>query len=302
MEKEKDADTARIIACYVKMHRAAQAVLKASAPNADIITVSDSVHDYWKAIAANWTGSRDLIIIEQDIEIAEDTVSSFASCSEPWCTYWYHSVNFTQLRTALGCTRFRASLQSEVSIDTISTVPVSWDVIDSCITGALKERGYKPHVHGEVRHHQKWEFAYDFSGTRVWRHANCPYPSCFCRALRFPSPSVRVDSSDFFGVVDLDTLLTKHQVADSPYLVQANRVKHLSASARSSLKELSEFQVAIAAAVVSDDQCVTHAALDTHIQGLRNQANHDSSLRDWLKRHHSDNCARKGEFCLTARR
>lgn len=50
----------------------------------------------------------DLIVVEHDILIGDDTLDRFARCDRGWCAAPYWIAN--QYRTALGCTRFRAHL------------------------------------------------------------------------------------------------------------------------------------------------------------------------------------------------
>jgi hypothetical protein len=57
------------------------------------------------------------------------------------------------IRTGLGCTRFSQSLQKQVPVQEISDKDYfSWYLIDYRISVTLSDKGYEPHVHGEVEH------------------------------------------------------------------------------------------------------------------------------------------------------
>jgi len=123
----------------------------------EMVNVTGNVSNYWHEFRKRWTGKYDLMTVEQDNVITAETIPSFNSCPEPWCTYEYvgppHMGENRMLVNALGCTRFSQRLQKELPIDEISDKEYfSWYLIDYRLAVVLGRKGYEPHVHGEVEH------------------------------------------------------------------------------------------------------------------------------------------------------
>jgi hypothetical protein len=157
----------RVLACYTDMHPAAARSLADFAPQAELVDVTGDDHAYWREIRARWDGTEDLVIVEQDIEIAEGVIESMAECDQDWCCYAYRIFRTkVRLRDGLGCTKFSAALQRKINARYIAEGFAlcknckgqgCWYHIDCRIAGLLRQEGYKPHVHGDVIHHHKYD-------------------------------------------------------------------------------------------------------------------------------------------------
>jgi hypothetical protein len=157
----------RVLACYTDMHPAAAEALAAFAPQAELVDVTGDEHAYWREIRSRWTGEQDLIIIEQDIEIAEGVIESMAACDRDWCCYAYRIFRTkVRLRDGLGCTKFSAAIQRKVNARHIAEGFAlcknckgqgCWYHLDCRISGLLRQEGCKPHVHGDVTHHHAYD-------------------------------------------------------------------------------------------------------------------------------------------------
>ena len=157
----------RILACYTNMHPAAAKALADFAPQAEFVDVTGDEHAYWREIRSRWTGDEDLIIVEQDVEIAEGVIESLAGCGRDWCCYAYRIFRTrVRLRDGLGCTKFSAALQRKVNPRRIAEGFAlcknckgqgCWYHLDCRISGLLREDGLKPHVHGDVTHHHAYD-------------------------------------------------------------------------------------------------------------------------------------------------
>jgi len=163
----------RILACHAAMHPDTRAALAAFASHTEIEWVGDSDYYYWIQIKKRWTGSEDLVIIEQDIVITSDTLSEFESCAEPWCVFDYW-LAMGKINTGIGCVRFTAELQREWPFDTIFPNPVKWDVIDAGIANCLMPAGYSPHVHGTVDTSHEYDVYLLPHGRATWRNTGAP--------------------------------------------------------------------------------------------------------------------------------
>lgn len=121
----------------------------------ELVNVAGNVSNYWRQFRARWIGEFDLMTVEQDNVITAEMIPSFAMCDEPWCVYAYEGPPHMDelMDTALGCTRFTAALQQAVPVKEISESDYfSWQFIDYRLSVVLQQKGYKPHVHGEVKH------------------------------------------------------------------------------------------------------------------------------------------------------
>lgn len=138
------------------------------APQAEIIDVTGDNYAYWREISARWTGERDLVIVEQDVEVSEDTIASLAACEQDWCCYAYPIFRTkVRLRVGLGCTKISAAAQHRVTATAVAEGfelcaqckgQGCWWHLDGRVAAMLKRGGFFPHVHGDVIHH------HDYSG------------------------------------------------------------------------------------------------------------------------------------------
>lgn len=158
---------ARVLCCTVTPHEAAMRALRAYAPQAEVVEV-DQQYGYWREIRDRWTGMRDLIIVEQDIEIGPGTVAAMERCGQDWCCYAY-TVFRTRKRliAGLGCTKISAGAQRKIPASVIAegfgSCPFCrgrgcWWHLDGPVADMLKGgAGYVPHVHGDVIHHHDYD-------------------------------------------------------------------------------------------------------------------------------------------------
>ena len=159
--------TATVLCCPAQPHPDAMAALAKYAPQAEIVDVSEDNFAYWREISARWKGERDLIIIEQDIEISADTVRELEECDQDWCCFAYPIFRTkVRLRLGLGCTKISAAAQRKVTAravaDGFTTCATCkgqgcWWHLDGRVARMLKRGGFFPHVHGEVIHHHDYE-------------------------------------------------------------------------------------------------------------------------------------------------
>jgi hypothetical protein len=158
-----------VLFCPVAPHPAAVTALEKYAPQAEIADVSGDNYAYWREIRERWTGERDLIIVEQDIEVGPDTIASLEGCAQDWCCYAYPIFRTkVRLRVGLGCTKISAAAQRKIPAATVEEGFTScaacrgkgcWWHLDGRISHLLKRAGYFPHVHGDVTHHHDYEAA-----------------------------------------------------------------------------------------------------------------------------------------------
>ena len=111
----------QILCCYTDIHPATKQALADYAPHAELVDVTGDRFAYWRAIAQRWHDG--LITIEQDIQIGPDTIAELEACPEDWCTFRYRIYTLL-LNVGLGCTKFSARLQEQVSWqDICCTIP-----------------------------------------------------------------------------------------------------------------------------------------------------------------------------------
>jgi hypothetical protein len=114
--------------------------------------------DYDKALKDVW-GQGDLIVVEQDVVPALEMVESLFGCDKPWCIFDYEIRYMDDKnppfypQTGLGLTKFSCDAQ-RVSASEKWFGSGSWFNLDGRITGALVQAGYRPHVHGKVKHNR----------------------------------------------------------------------------------------------------------------------------------------------------
>lgn len=175
---------ASVLCCTVTPHPAAAEALREHAPHAEIVPLAeDDTFGYWREIRSRWTGGRDLILIEQDIQVREDTISSLAGCPEPWCVFAYPIFRSQdRLIYGLGCTKISAAAQRLATADLIAEGfwacaackgEGCWWHLDGRVTEVLRGRGYAPHVHGDIPHLHEYagvEITRDGKQEIRWRH------------------------------------------------------------------------------------------------------------------------------------
>lgn len=144
--------------------------------DAELVYVGDTFTSYWEAIAARWGRGEDLLVVEHDIVLHGDVIRQFEACPNVWCTFPYWKDGW--LDQALGCTRFRAEVQEQISAEEIQedcwascsecntawSVPSLEDLKDvrgwRARTGAAEVLGCWRHIDGKIiwamgRHDQR---------------------------------------------------------------------------------------------------------------------------------------------------
>lgn len=163
--------TSRVLFCTVDPHPEAVRALEAYVPQAEVIDVTGDNYAYWREIRERWTGEQDLIIIEQDIEVREDTIPVMEECKQDWCCYAYPIFRTkVRLRVGLGCIKISAAAQRKISPEAIEEGFETcaqcrgkgcWWHLDGRIAHMLKRFGFFPHVHGDITHHHDYEQGMD---------------------------------------------------------------------------------------------------------------------------------------------
>ena len=158
---------ARVLFCTTEPHPDEVKALDAYAPQAEVIDVTGDNYAYWNTIAERWTGERDLIIIEQDIEVGPDTVPVMEQCKQDWCCYAYPIFRTkVRLRVGLGCIKISAAAQRRIPVEKIAEGFETcaqcrgkgcWWHLDGRVAAMLKQSGFFPHVHGDVTHHHDYD-------------------------------------------------------------------------------------------------------------------------------------------------
>jgi hypothetical protein len=146
----------KIVCFYATLSPETEQALSTYAPDTEYVDVSADDGAYWRAICERWNTGRDLVIIEQDIEIGPGMLDSFNECPGQWCCFGYHSEPAGP--GPLGCTRFRAALQRHVTTKRISPDPYRhWAQIAPRMHDTVVRHGYaEPHMHGDVIHHHDY--------------------------------------------------------------------------------------------------------------------------------------------------
>ena len=122
---------------------------------------------YWWELRRRWNGEDDFMIVEQDNVINAEVFPSFSMCDQPWCCYEYigppgmdldGSGEGNVLRKSLGCTRFSAELQQDITAEMISDKDYFiWHLLDMRISRLLEIHGFSPHVHGQIKHVHQYD-------------------------------------------------------------------------------------------------------------------------------------------------
>lgn len=151
---------------------------------AEIVDVNGDDFAYWREIRSRWQGEKDLVLIEQDIEVCEGGVEEMLACEHDWCCYAYTIFRTRQrLRYGLGFTKFSARAQRLVNARRIAEGFAlcsmcqgkgCWYHLDGRIAELLRKEGkLKPHVHGDVKHHHDYDSepqAVPVAGRPIERH------------------------------------------------------------------------------------------------------------------------------------
>lgn len=165
-----------IICCYTSICPETLEALAKYAPEAEMVR-TPGLFGYCDALEHHWDTGDDLVVIEGDKVITAEVMSSFSSCNEPWCSYkvklhgygYRLGTEYTAIleaTTGLGCTKFSADIQRQVSADEFlhndgdSFWPPCpfcqgegcWNYLDLRIARAILSRGVGICVHGEVEH------------------------------------------------------------------------------------------------------------------------------------------------------
>lgn len=162
----------RVICCYSsRIHPKAEKALEKYAPQAELVH-TPGLYGYNEAIAERWTGTDDLVVIEQDKEITAEVLPSFAACGLFWCSYSYKVFPrpySREVTIGLGCTRFASTIQKIISPNEflgpdpqmLATCPDCngkgcWRYLDSRIAFAVMNARLAVHVHGHIEHHHEY--------------------------------------------------------------------------------------------------------------------------------------------------
>lgn len=132
---------------------------------AEFVELDPKVSDaYYYLLAGLWAEGVAFVVVEQDIEIFDDTLVGFASCPHLWCLHAYAGPGDVVLDQALGCTRFSSALLAEIP-DALSSVhdfsdglpPRDWRRVDTLLAWKLRMAGHEPHIHTPmVTHHHRY--------------------------------------------------------------------------------------------------------------------------------------------------
>jgi hypothetical protein len=129
--------------------------IRNSFPVVDAFLVDEQ--DYDKALEGVW-GKGDLIVVEQDIVPTVEMIAGLFGCDKPWCIYEYEIRYMDDKnppfypQTGLGLTKFSCEAQQISAPERWGKGP--WFNLDGRVTGALIQAGYRPHVHGKVKHNR----------------------------------------------------------------------------------------------------------------------------------------------------
>ncbi len=122
----------------------------------DVFLVDDG--DYDKALKNVWEKDS-LIVVEQDVVPTVEMVEELFGCADPWCIFEYEIRYMDDKnppfypQTGLGLTKFSLNAQHIAGSEKwFGRGP--WFNLDGRVTGALVQAGYRPHVHGKVRHNR----------------------------------------------------------------------------------------------------------------------------------------------------
>lgn len=185
--------------------------------NGEKFPVGNDGTGYHTLIEQMWSMKRTFVVIEQDVLVQRDTISTLLSCRRPWCGCHYQIGGALDTSVMLGCTKFSASMQrlhpkmmervgefgceqygkapfshancaNPTGVEHDGVVPRSWVRLDTRISTVLmQELHYKPHRHGLVEH------LHDYT-----HNAGC---KCY-RCLAIP-PAVKMDDPTAFNILEV---------------------------------------------------------------------------------------------------
>lgn len=152
---------------------------------ATLAELGDDVYAYGRLLDEFWTGTDDLVVVEQDIQPGIGVIDSFGECPEPWCTspYWVGRHTPYQdpppngprrlsdsgyLVHGLGCVRFSQSLQQMLP-RLAERAKGEWRGLDARVNDLLRTEGFVPHTHAPSRH---------LNGEEPEEHDCCPACGC----------------------------------------------------------------------------------------------------------------------------
>jgi hypothetical protein len=138
------------------------------APMAEHVWTGGHPYEYWQATTFRW-GQDDLVTIEQDIGIHAEVIPQFENCPEPWCAFGYQ-IGTSLCYTGGGCRKLSLEAQQQVPLPAlmypvrdIGECPVCaalcWRHMDTRITAALEDAGFRVHVHEPQVRHLRMELA-----------------------------------------------------------------------------------------------------------------------------------------------
>jgi hypothetical protein len=113
---------------------------------------------YWQLLSTLWSDEETVCVIEHDIRIEADTLSSFVQCPNEWCACSYDYLGGSH--TGLGCVRFRSSLirSAPDAIKHIGEYEMPahgrrhFCTLDFLLQRHLNSLGYEVCRHGHVEH------------------------------------------------------------------------------------------------------------------------------------------------------
>lgn len=161
--------------------------LRVHAPKAERWEMGTDVTAYWQLVTQLWADQESFLLIEHDIEITAQAIRQARHCDCWWSVtpYTGPGIGPAEPRTllgALGCTRFRAPLLKafptlmgvvgDVDDATGGIIKRDYRRLDTRMLGALRDRGYEPHLHWPtVKHHRL------YSGVCACGDEHDPFPA-----------------------------------------------------------------------------------------------------------------------------
>ncbi len=127
--------------------------------------VVDDDDGYWRELRDLWATGTGLIIVEQDNQVAEATLSEFDRCPRRWCTAPYpyrfppdgewKQEDIILIR-GMGLVKFSAELTQERP-DLIADIgSIYWTHLDAAVYYALYDAGERICWHRPVGHRSTW--------------------------------------------------------------------------------------------------------------------------------------------------
>jgi hypothetical protein len=126
-----------------------------------VLAFMDDDTAYWTLLAGWWKSDEpDIVIIEHDIGVSSEAISTLLACEHPWCasTYPFEGGEIH----GLGFTKFSLPIRQAVpdALDIVAAIeqpgvhPAKhWCSLDAWLQGTLGNAGHTPHVHSLPIHH-----------------------------------------------------------------------------------------------------------------------------------------------------